>query len=788
MEITQIKEQLSMSNVLHYYGLKTDKQSRLNCPFHEDKTPSFQVYYKTQTAYCFSSACKTHGKSMDVIDFILNKENCTKHEAINKAVEILGNSQKSKVESPKENLTREQFLTNMFQYFKNGVRSSKPAQEYLRLRTLDFRLLEVGYNGGQFHHGTRKDETLINQCLEYGLLIDKGNKGRTGELAYNIFGKWSIVFALKNRENQVASLYFRSTLDKETDKGGSLNSAENKSQVKQNAKHFYLKNRAGLYPNYPKPTTKKLILTESIIDCASLLQIDEVVNNYSVLACYGTNGLNEEIQNAIKELKQLEEIIFCFDTDEAGRTATANYSEMLKAEYPNLKISNVEVIGKDINETLQGHEPEIFIELLEKRKTFLFSNENLGDSATLREIESKTEKKSIKSVQSVAENKPIDFLKQKNLLKKLNEQIGKSGIVGEENSRLLLFLIIVSYMNKSPIHGIVQGSSGSGKTHIIGSIADLMPGEDVLRFTRITESSLYNWGEFDLFRKIIIIEDLDGLKEEALYALRELISNQFLSSSVSMKDKKGNNKSTRKEVKGQFSSLSATTKGETYEDNMSRSFLLAVDESKEQTQRIITHQNKRNAGEIDPKEKQIAVQFIQQIVRNLKYYEVINPFATKLQLPEKVHKIRRLNEMYQAVIKQVTFINQYQREQTADGKLITTIEDIENATEILFESIVLKVDELDGSLRQFFERLKKYIKSKETEFTQREIRQEMNISKTQLQRFINSLLELEYIKYKGGFSNKGLKYVVDYWDNYQKLRAEIKDFLMIQIETLKEIR
>ena len=290
-----------------------------------------------------------------------------------------------------------------------------------------------------------------------------------------------------------------------------------------------------------------------------------------------------------------------------------------------------------------------------------------------------------------------------------------------------------------------------------------------------------------MFRKIIIIEDLDGLKEEALYALRELISNQFLSSSVSMKDKKGNNKSTRKEVKGQFSSLSATTKGETYEDNMSRSFLIAVDESAAQTTRIIEHQNKRNAGEIDPKEKQIAVQFIQQIVRSLKYYEVVNPFATKLQLPEKVHKIRRLNEMYQAVIKQVTFLNQYQREQTQDGKLITTIEDIEQATEILFESIVLKVDELDGSLRQFFERLKKYVKDKENIFTQREIRQEMNISKTQLQRFIKRLVELEYIKYKGGFSNKGLKYQVDYWDNYQKIRIEIKDFLMKQIENLKQV-
>lgn len=75
-----------------------------------------------------------------------------------------------------------------------------------------------------------------------------------------------------------------------------------------------------------------------------------------------------------------------------------------------------------------------------------------------------------------------------------------------------------------------------------------MPQEDVLRFTRITESSLYNWGEFDLFQKIIIIEDLDGLKEDALYALREFISNQVLRSSVTIKGKKGNNKSKTEKV------------------------------------------------------------------------------------------------------------------------------------------------------------------------------------------------------------------------------------------------
>ena len=127
--------------------------------------------------------------------------------------------------------------------------------------------------------------------------------------------------------------------------------------------------------------------------------------------------------------------------------------------------------------------------------------------------------------------------------------------------------------------------------------------------------------------------------------------------------------------------------------------------------------------------------------------------------------------MYQAVIKQVTFLNQYQRKLTNNNQLITEIEDIEQATEVLFESIILKVDELDGSLRQFFERLKKHVKSENQEFILREIRQEFNSSKTQIFRYIQTLLELEYIKQVGGFANKGIKYKISYWDNYQKLRV-----------------
>lgn len=400
MEIIEIKQNLTIATVLHYYGLKTDKTNRICCPFHEDKTPSLQIYYKTQTAYCFSSNCKTHGKSMDVIDFIMHKENCTKHEAIKKAVEILGHQEPNKKDRYQKDLTREQFLGNMFQYFRNAINNSKPAKDYLEKRSLDFTKIEVGYNSGQFHHGARKDENLIAQCLEYGLLIDKGIIGRTGQTAYGVFGKWSICFALKNKENEVAGLYFRSTLNDDK------------------AKHFYLKDRQGIYPNYPNPNTKKLILTEAIIDAASLLQIKEIAENYSIIACFGTNGMNDEILNSIKELKNLDEIIFCFDSDEAGKEAVLKYGKLLQEEIPGIKISSVEPINKDINETLQLHSEEIFLELLENRKDIFLSNEN--KKITVTEAEPRAEPKN-----------STDFLKQKNLLKELNKLIEKSGIIGE---------------------------------------------------------------------------------------------------------------------------------------------------------------------------------------------------------------------------------------------------------------------------------------------------------------------------------------------------------------------
>jgi len=54
------------------------KANKCCCPFHNEKTPSFQYYPKTNTAYCFGQC----GRVYDVIDVYRNQKNCTFIQAV----------------------------------------------------------------------------------------------------------------------------------------------------------------------------------------------------------------------------------------------------------------------------------------------------------------------------------------------------------------------------------------------------------------------------------------------------------------------------------------------------------------------------------------------------------------------------------------------------------------------------------------------------------------------------------------------------------------------------------
>ena len=832
MEIAAIKTQLKIETVLAHYNLQADKNGMLSCPFHNDKKPSFQIYPKTNTFCCFSSNCSAG--TGDQIQFIQLKEKCTKHQAILKAKELLGSV--APTSKNKEN------LNEIFQKLKQNINKSSRAKAYLKERHLEIEKLEVGFNAAAY-----KD---LKNC---------------------------IVFPLKDCHGKIVSFYGRSVLNSQS-----------------GSDHYYTKNRKGLYPEYPSAEAKKLILTESIIDAATLLQNEAITNQYEVLALYGTNGLTTLHVEAIKELKLLQDIVLWFDGDEAGEKAAKKYAEQFKMENEKFKISIVNTPhNEDVNSLLDGHTSEIFTELLESRIFFsteqgapagsndaeeltpttknhtldtsnperiIFKNncltcnvwggiekENLSRLRVSLHITStdnkyKTFRDDVnlyshtavkKLIQNVAELLELSttevsrtvaelteeleayrmaeramqiqalkpkqyemtqeetqqaqaFLKGQHLVKKTLELITKSGLVGEQKNGLMLFFLYLSRLQDEPLHAIIFGKSGSGKTYLQKRISECLPEEAVRTVTSLTENTLYYSAKNFWKHKVLLIEDLEGVYQ-AFLPLREFMSNQSISKLTTDKDAKGNNVQKVLTVEGPICVSGATTKESIYEDNANRSFLLHIDESPNHLNEVMTYQRKMQADLINENEQEEAKQLLKNSQRILHNIRVVNPYAMDLKIPDMVFKKLRTNMHYLKLIEIITFYHQSQREIQKDknGKpyIKTEIIDIEWANWLVKESLLRKSDELSGENRQFFERLKTTVPEGES-FYNKQIRESFRMNRMRVNRHLRNLEGMGYLEQTGGNRKQGFEYVIKSYAEYDQLKKGI-DILDENLAQLK---
>jgi DNA primase catalytic core len=883
MEIKEIKGVLSMGAVLGHYGLKPDKHDRLHCPFHPDKTPSLQVYPKTNTYCCFSSNC-TAGTG-DAIQFIQLMEKCSKHEALVKATALVSSNVIPRTPAPApttrlfieggEELEKQAVLGKAFSYFARALPLTPKALEYLRSRGIDHQQHILGYNGGGLHNES-KNHHLVASMEKYGLLKPRPAKG------YSVWAKDCVIFPLRNSEHKIVSLYGRS-ITNDTDQ-----------------RHFYLSGREGLYPGYPKPTAMRLILVESIIDALSLLQQHELTIQYEVLALYGTHGLTDEHLQAITQLKHLEEIIFMLNGDDAGQVATTKHGTALHALLPRIKLTTVAVPeGEDVNSLLQTHDdPRVLTELIGSRTAFSFSIEltppelpkapapsvkappagrlitanpelliydngellvtvlggikltgldrmkvtlkvehkakqglpvrhhldlynhphteqlvnkiaerfdlptpiatqtiatltNELESYRARRMESLTARKEEPVVLSGAERQAaIQYLKQANLLDRTGEDIGRSGIVGEETNRLIAWLVYSSRKLAVPLHLLFLGSSGSGKTWLQEKVSELIPPEDTLEITQITENAFYYFRPDELRHRLLLIEDLDGA-QAALYPLRELQSKRRISKTVTLKDSKGNLKTITLTVEGPVSVSGCTTREKVYEDNANRCLLLYIDGSKQQDGRILDYQTRAAAGEIDRAGEQHLRRHLQNVQRVLVPVTVLNPYAKYIQLPDQVFKPRRTMTLLLAFIEAITFYHQYQRPVKRDGQghpyIETTITDIEAAFKLLKDVLFSKSDELSKASRTFLEGLKMLLREQgKTSFQAREIRQQLRLAPTTLKRYLVELERYGYLKVNRGSRQLKYEYSIADASEYDELRSAIDQHvqhILIQLKS-----
>jgi hypothetical protein len=717
------------------------------------------------------------------------------------------------------------------------------------------------------------NERLQQSAIALGILK------RTNDTVSPVF-KNVVLFFTKNEKGQVIDLYGRSINPNGT------------------GKHFYLSgNHQGIYPGYPELTTRKLILTECIIDCETLLQQEAIKSEFSMMALFGTNGFTPEHSEAIKNLADLNEVVLFFDGDESGREAVTRIAEKVKALKPDILITVVDTPDEeDINSLIIGHDPEILSHLIKSRKPVAPSDKTKNDipekvsqneipypaprlntrnpqkityregdllliiwggierenvhrlrvnllvqkeggtmryyqddvnlysngqlqryikgateeldisttvmKTTLRKLQLQLEEYRLSEIERERkalqprsyrmtreeEIKAGDFLLSKDLVKITMKAIEKTGLVGEERNGLLLFFLYLSRFFDEPLHAIIFGKSGSGKTYLQTRVSECLPQESLRTITSLTENTLY-YSEKDFWKhKVLLIEDLEGVYQ-AFLPLRELMSRQTITKLTTDKDIKGNNVQRVLVVEGPVCVSGATTNTQIYENNANRSFLLHVDETPDHAQAVMHYQRRQQAGLINEKEQSAWRQLLRNAQRLLRPVKAINPYAIELDIPQCVFKKLRTNMHYLRLIEIITFYHQKQREWKKDGSgtlyIETTLQDIGWANYLIKDSLLRKSDELSGQVRQFFEGLKSLAGSERRSIYAKQVREHFRMHPMKTNRYLRELEQRGYLQLAGGNRKSGYEYEISAWEEYEKLKSGI-DILDEILGRLKE--
>ena len=73
----EIRERLTMREVVEFYGFEVNRGGYINCPFHSENTPSLKIYPGNRGFHCFG--CGAHG---DVITFVMKYLNLSFAQAV----------------------------------------------------------------------------------------------------------------------------------------------------------------------------------------------------------------------------------------------------------------------------------------------------------------------------------------------------------------------------------------------------------------------------------------------------------------------------------------------------------------------------------------------------------------------------------------------------------------------------------------------------------------------------------------------------------------------------------
>ena len=355
--IEEIKARTDIAELIASYGIQVKHAGaswKACCPFHHEKTPSFNIQPAKGFYHCFGC-----GESGDAIKFVQKMDGLTFPEAVKKLADQLGIKYEEGKKDPEAGKRKRlmALMAELAQFYHRCLlktREAELARQYLAKRALDGETAEnwlIGYapNGIAIINKWAEKYGFSPEELEAAGVIKAPN--RPGDSGYHRFGG-RLMFSIRDKQGRVVAFSGRQLVEKKNS-GKYVNSPETLIFKKSNVL-FGFDKAAG---NIAKAPHREAIVCEGQIDTIRLH-----LSGFPVAIASQGTAFTEEHARMLKRVA--DQVTLVFDDDGAGHKATIRTAGIMLAQ--ELPVRTVSLPGGDDPDSfLRNHLASDFQKLLD---------------------------------------------------------------------------------------------------------------------------------------------------------------------------------------------------------------------------------------------------------------------------------------------------------------------------------------------------------------------------------------------------------------------------------------
>ena len=395
----------------------------------------------------------------------------------------------------------------------------------------------------------------------------------------------------------------------------------------------------------------------------------------------------------------------------------------------------------------------------------------------------------------------LTFLRDQSLTERIMADVERVGLVGEPHNALVAYLACISRKLAAPLAVLIQSTSAAGKSLLMDTVLSLVPAEDRVHYSAMTGQSLFYLGETDLKHRILAIAEEEGVRQAA-YALKVLQSQGELTIASTGKDPATGMLVTQQyRVEGPVMLFLTTTAIDVDEELVNRCLVLTINESREQTRRILARQ--RSARTLAGLEATSQAESIRTLHQNaqrlLRPLAVVNPYAEDLTFLDDRTRMRRDHAKYLTLIEAITLLRQHQREVKTlrqAGAVVEYIEvelaDIALANRLAHEVLGRSLDELPPQTRRVLGMIETFVAERmqqsailraDVRFTRRELRNRCGMSDAAIRVHLERLVAMEYVRLVAGKNGQRFEYELLFDGEFSQSAPQMMG--LIEVEALR---